>query len=49
MKEDLTKERDEQLGEIVKLRDSLAEASKKQQKAEEDRSEAENKIAEVAT
>ncbi|XP_041476507.1 cilia- and flagella-associated protein 58-like [Lytechinus variegatus] len=47
VKEDLTKERDEQLSEIVKLRDSLAEASKKQTKAEEDRTEAESKIAEL--
>lgn len=48
VKEDLTKERDEQLSEIVKLRDNLTEASKKQTKAEEDRNEADSKIAEVS-
>ncbi|XP_071792879.1 cilia- and flagella-associated protein 58-like [Asterias amurensis] len=47
-KEDLTKERDEQLAEIVKLREALTESATNQQKAEQDRSEAENKIAELA-
>ncbi len=46
-KEDLTKERDEQLAEIVKLREALTESANNQQKAEQDRTEAENKIAEV--
>ena len=46
-KEDLTKERDEQLAEIVKLREALTESATNQQKAEQDRTEAENKIAEV--
>ncbi|XP_038070552.1 cilia- and flagella-associated protein 58-like [Patiria miniata] len=47
-KEELTKERDEQLAEIVKLREALTEAANGQQKAEQDRSDAENKIAELA-
>ena len=47
-KEDLTRERDEQLGEIVKLRESLTEAANSQQKAEQDKVEAEKKIAEVS-
>ena len=46
-KEDLTRERDEQLAEIVKLRESLTEAANSQQKAEQDKVDAENKIAEV--
>ena len=47
-KEELTKERDEQLAEIVKLRENLTEAGQKQQKAESDKEEADQKIAEVS-
>lgn len=47
MKEDLTKERDEQLAEIVKLREQLAESQNKQQKLETDQDEATAKIQEV--
>lgn len=46
-KEDLTKERDEKLEEIAKLRENLSEAGQKQQMAEKDRDEAATKIAEV--
>lgn len=47
IKEDLTKERDEQLVEITKLRENLAEANNLQQKLEEDKHEAEEKIMEL--
>mgnify|MGYP001793985752 CR=1 FL=1 len=47
MKDDLTKERDEKLSDIAKLRDELAQSTSRQQKAEHDREEAEMKIAEV--
>ena len=47
IKEDLTKERDEQLVEITKLRENLAEANSLQQKLEEDKHEADEKIMEV--
>ncbi|XP_071828537.1 cilia- and flagella-associated protein 58-like [Apostichopus japonicus] len=47
-KEDLTKERDEKLEEIAKLRENLSEAGQKQQMAEKDRDEAATKIAEMS-
>jgi len=47
IKEDLTKERDEQLQEISKLREQLGDASTAQQKLEEDKAEAEEKIMEL--
>lgn len=47
MKEELTKERDEQLNDIVKLRESLAQATSQQQKLESDKKECEEKIQEV--
>ena len=47
IKEDLTKERDEILGEIVKLREQLAQSSSTQQHLEEQKNEAEEKIQEV--
>ncbi|GFR69515.1 cilia- and flagella-associated protein 58-like [Elysia marginata] len=47
IKEDLTKERDEQLVEITKLRENLAEANNLQQKLEEDKHEADEKIMEL--
>ena len=47
IKEDLTKERDEQLSEIVKLRESLTDAQNKEQELEGEKSEADMKIAEV--
>lgn len=49
MKEELTKERDEQLNDIVKLRESLAQATSQQQKLESDKKECEEKIQEVIT
>lgn len=49
IKDELTKERDEKLSEVAKLREELANATAKQQKAEQDREEAEMKIAEVRT
>lgn len=49
IKDELTKERDEKLSEVTKLREELANATAKQQKAEQDREEAEMKIAEVRT
>ena len=48
IKDDLTKERDEKLSDIAKLRDELANSTNRQQKAEHDREEAEMKIAEVS-
>ena len=48
MKEELTKERDEQLNDIVKLRESLAQATSQQQKLESDKKECEEKIQEVS-
>lgn len=48
IKEELTKERDEQLTEIVKLREGLAQASATQQKLEQDRADCEEKIQEVS-
>lgn len=47
IKDELTKERDEKLSEVTKLRGELSGATAKQQKAEQDREEAEMKIAEV--
>lgn len=47
IKDELTKERDEKLSEIAKLREELSGATTKQQKAEQDREEAEMKIAEL--
>jgi len=47
IKEDLTKERDEQLTEISKLREQLGEASATQQRLEQDKAEAEEKIMEL--
>ncbi|XP_019635813.1 PREDICTED: cilia- and flagella-associated protein 58-like [Branchiostoma belcheri] len=47
IKEDLTKERDQQLEEIVKLRESLAKAGETAMKAEQDRADAEAKITEL--
>lgn len=47
IKDELTKERDEKLSEVTKQREELANATAKQQKAEQDREEAEMKIAEV--
>lgn len=47
MKEELTKERDEQLNDIVKLRESLAQATSQEQKLEADKKECEEKIQEV--
>ncbi|XP_031574702.1 cilia- and flagella-associated protein 58-like [Actinia tenebrosa] len=47
IKDELTKERDEKLSEVTKLRDELSGATAKQQKAEQDREEAEMKIAEL--
>lgn len=48
MKEDLTKDRDEQLSEVVKLREQLADSQSKQQKLETDQEEAMSKIQEVS-
>ena len=48
MKEDLTKERDDQLAEIVKLREQLADSQGKQQKLESDQEEAASKMQEVS-
>ena len=47
IKEDLTKERDESLQEIVKLREQLAQSSSTQQHLEEQKADAEEKIQEV--
>ena len=47
IKEDLTKERDEQLQEIVKLREQLADASSRQQDLESNHAEANARIQEV--
>lgn len=47
IKDELTKERDEKLAEVTRQREELANATAKQQKAEQDREEAEMKIAEV--
>lgn len=47
IKEDLTKERDEILQEIVKLREQLAQSNSTQQHLEEQKAEAEEKIQEV--
>jgi uncharacterized lipoprotein YddW (UPF0748 family) len=47
IKEDLTKERDESLQEIVKLREQLAQSNSTQQHLEEQKNEAEEKIQEV--
>jgi len=47
IKEDLTKERDEQLTEISKLREQLGDAQGTQMKLEEDKQEAEEKIMEL--
>jgi hypothetical protein len=44
MKEDLTKERDEQLAEVVKLREQLAESQSKQTKLETDQEDAISEI-----
>lgn len=47
MKEELTKERDEQLTEIVKLREQMAESEAEQSKLEEAHEDAKQKIQEV--
>lgn len=47
MKEDLTKERDEQLQEISRLREQVGEANNLQQKLEQDKADSEEKIQEV--
>ena len=47
IKEDLTKERDDQLQEIVKLREQLAESSNKQQDLENQQEETNQRIQEV--
>ena len=47
VKEELTKERDEQLTEIVKLREQMAEAEAEQAKLEEAHEDAKQKIQEV--
>lgn len=47
VKEELTKERDEQLQEIVKLREQMAESEAEQGKLEEAQEEAQQKIQEV--
>lgn len=47
VKEELTKERDEQLTEIVKLREQMAESEAEQSKLEEAHEEAKQKIQEV--
>ena len=47
MKEELTRERDEQLTEIVKLREQLAEETEKEQQLETEQEEANLKIQEV--
>lgn len=46
-KEDLTKERDFQLQEIVKLREHLAQTYAQQQKLDMERTKTDDKIAEV--
>lgn len=48
VKEELTKERDEQLTEIVKLREQMAEAEAEQSKLEEAHEDAKQKIQEVS-
>lgn len=47
MKDDLTKERDEHLSEIVKLREQLTDATSHQVQLEEKQAEATMKIQEV--
>lgn len=47
VKEELTKERDEQLTEIVKLREQMAESEADQSKLEEAHEDAKQKIQEV--
>lgn len=47
IKDDLTKERDEQLSEIVRLRETLSQASQSQQQLEQDKAETEERITEV--
>ena len=47
IKEELTKERDEQLQEITKLREQLADTGNQLAKMEEDKSQAEQNIQEV--
>lgn len=47
IKEDLTKERDESLQEIVKLREQLAQSNATQQHLDDQKNEAEEKIQEV--
>ena len=47
LKEELTKERDEQLSEIVKLRESLNDAQNRQTNMDQQQSEANQKIQEV--
>ncbi|XP_059175369.1 cilia- and flagella-associated protein 58-like isoform X2 [Physella acuta] len=49
LKEDLTKERDEQLQEITRLRENLADAHTRQQKLETDKADAEEKIMQLNT
>ena len=47
MKEDLTKERDEQLQEISRLREELSEANARQAELEQKKADADEKIQEV--
>jgi hypothetical protein len=47
LKEDLTKERDEQLQEISRLREELAESNTKQSELEQRKADADEKIQEV--
>ena len=47
MKEDLTRERDDQLAEIVKLREQLADSQSRQQKMEAEQEDASSKMQEV--
>ena len=47
IKEELTKERDDQLGDIVKLREQLAQSAATQQHLEEQKQQCEEKIQEV--
>ena len=48
IKEELTKERDDQLGEIVKLREQLAQSAATMQHLEEQKQQCEEKIQEVS-
>lgn len=48
-KEEVTKERDQLLSEVVKLRESLTQTSEQQQEAERTRDEAEHTISQVSS